>query len=495
MKELLTPFRVGLVVIGSLVAFIFMISQVSEGIGDDPSGYRVHASFDDVAGLVEKSRVVIAGINVGQIDRIELVGERARIWIRVNTPLKSDATVARKQASLLGESFLQLTPGLLGEPLGEGDEITRVLTDAAPADLVNELKLIADNVREITSSLRTVISGKDGEQKLAQILDNINASVAEVNRAIAANSPKVDLIVDNVVDVTQSAQGFAGEFERDARVVMDDVRAVTAEIRTIVGRNSGNVQEGFDGVRGAVSRLQSALDKLDGTLDRTRSIATKIDEGQGTIGRLINDDRLVTSVTELVDESGRFVKSITRLQTIVALRSEYYLGESSVKNYFSLKLQPRPDKYYLIQLIDDPRGRTAFRETVTSTTEAGKEPVIREQETMTDDRFRFSLQFAKRFYFMTGRIGIIENSGGVGLDAHLLDDALELSADVFAFDENVNPRVKLWALYTFFSHLYIASGIDDVWNDERTDFFVGAGLSFNDEDLKALLTTAPVPSL
>jgi phospholipid/cholesterol/gamma-HCH transport system substrate-binding protein len=96
---------------------------------------------------------------------------------------------------------------------------------------------------------------------------------------------------------------------------------------------------------------------------------------------------------------------------------------------------------------------------------------------------------------MTGRIGIIENSGGVGLDAHLLDDALELSADVFAFDENVNPRVKLWALYTFFSHLYIASGIDDVWNEERTDFFVGAGLSFNDEDLKALLTTAPVPSL
>jgi prophage DNA circulation protein len=52
------------------------------------------------------------------------------------------------------------------------------------------------------------------------------------------------------------------EFQTDARTILEDVRAVTAEVRTIVGRNSGNVQEGFDGVRGAVSRLQNALDKL-----------------------------------------------------------------------------------------------------------------------------------------------------------------------------------------------------------------------------------------
>jgi phospholipid/cholesterol/gamma-HCH transport system substrate-binding protein len=217
--------------------------------------------------------------------------------------------------------------------------------------------------------------------------------------------------------------------------------------------------------------------------------------GRGTIGRLVNDDKLIDSLTDVVDESSRFIKKITRLQTIVALRSEYYLGETAVKNYFSLKLQPKPDKYYMLQLIDDPRGRTMFRETVTSTTDSTKNPVIREQETITEDRFRFSLQYAKRFYFVTGRIGIIENTGGVGVDVHLLDDDLELSGDIFAFDENVNPRVKLWGLYTFFTHLYVAAGIDDVWNDEETDFFIGAGISFNDDDLKALITTTGAPSL
>lgn len=495
MKEILTPFKVGVVVLIGLVAFIYMFGQVREGIGDDPSGYRVSCVFDDVSGLVEKSRVVIAGINIGQIDKIELDGERARVWLKVNTPLKSDATVAKKQASLLGENYLQLTPGVKGIPLRDGDEITLILTDVSPADLINELKVIAENVREITGSVRTVISGKDGEQKLALILDNINGSVAEVNRLMAANGPKVDKIVGNVVNVTNEATGFTQDFRRDAKLVMADVKAVTTEIRAIVGKNSGNVEDGFASIKGAVSRLQTAMDKLDGTLDRTQSIATKIDSGQGTIGRLVNDDKLINGLTEVVDESSRFIRKVTRLQTIVALRSEYYLGETAVKNYFSLKLQPKPDKYYMLQLIDDPRGRSSYRETVTSTTDSTKNPVIREQQTITEDRFRFSLEYAKRFYFVTGRIGMIENTGGLGLDLHLLEDDLELSADIFSFDDNINPRVKMWGLYTFFTHLYVAAGIDDVWNSDRTDFFIGAGIEFNDEDLKGLLTTTGVPSL
>ncbi len=495
MKEFLTPFKVGVVVLVGLAIFIYMVGQVREGIGEDPSGYRVYCTFDDVSGLVEKSRVVIAGINVGQIDKIELVGERARVWLRVNTPLKSDATVAKKQASLLGEYYLQLTPGVMGQPLKDGDEIAKIMTDTAPADLVNELKVITENVREITGSVRTVISGKNGEAKLTQILDNINHSVAEINRLVGSNGPKVDTIVDNVVNITNQANGVAGEFRSDAREVMSDVKAVTTEIRTIIGKNSGNIDDGFAGIKGAVGRLQTAMDKLDGTLDRTQSIASKIDNGQGTIGRLINDDKLIKSLTSVADESDRFIKSVTRLQTIVALRSEYYLGETAVKNYFSLKLQPKPDKYYMLQLVDDPRGRTSYKETVTRTTDSTLNPVIREQRTTTEDTFRFSLEFAKRFYFVTGRIGMIENTGGVGLDFHLLDDDLELSGDIFAFDENVNPRVKFWGLYTFFTHLYVAAGIDDVWNSDQTDFFIGAGITFNDEDLKSLLTTTGMPKL
>ncbi len=501
MKEIVSPFRVGVVVIGALVAFIWMFGRVKEGISEDAAGYRVYAIFDDVGGLAEKSRVVIAGINIGQIDDIELAGDKARVWLRVNTPLRAEARVAKRQASLLGEYYLQLTPGYKGEPLQDGDQIKFVDYDVAPADLMNGMKDIVANVQSITASLNRVVGDEQGEQKLTEILTNISETVSEVNQAVKANAPKVDLVVDNVVKVTDNAKLITEEFRRDARRVLadaqqvaSDARTVMANVKAIVGENRGKVGEGFDGVRGAVTRLQSALEKLDDTLDRARSIAKKIDEGKGTVGQLVNDDRLIDNVNELVEESGQFVKRLTRLQTIVAMRSEYYLSQTAVKNYLEVRLQPKPDKYYSIQLVDDPRGRTTFRETVTNSSSSGEDPVVREQQTITEDRFRLSLQFAKRFYFVTGRIGLIENTGGLGVDVGLFDDRLELSSDIFAFDENVNPRQRIWGTYTFFTHLYVAAGIDDVWNDEQTDFFVGAGLRFTDDDLKTIFTAAPAPS-
>jgi phospholipid/cholesterol/gamma-HCH transport system substrate-binding protein len=490
-KEFFTPFKVGVVVLVGLAAFIFMLGKVREGIDAGAAGYHVYADFRDATGLVKKSRVVIAGISVGEIDRIELVGDKARVWLLVNTPLRSDATVAKRQASLLGESYLELTPGVKGTPLKDGDEIKIVLSDVAPADLMNELKAIADNVNDITRSLRDVVSTQEGQQKIAGILDNVSQITARVNKMVADNSPKVDRVLDNITETSADAREFAREFRSDARVILEDARAVTHEVRGIIGKSKGDVEEGFDGVKGAVRRLQAALDKADATLAHTESISRKIDEGQGTIGKLINDDHTINSVNELVDETGHFVKQITRLQTIVGLRSEYYLGATAVKNYFSLALQPHPDKYYLLQLVDDPRGKVTHITKVVNTTESDEDPVSRKDETITEDKFRFSLEFAKRFYFVTGRIGIIENTGGVGLDLHFFDDSLQLSADLFAFDENVNPRLKAWAEYTFFTHLYIAAGIDDVWNDELTDFFVGAEIRFNDEDLKAIFTAAP----
>ena len=105
MKELVTPFKVGLFVIISVIAFIWMFGQVREGVGENEAGYEVYAIFDDVGGLAEKSRVTIAGINVGQIKKIELVGTEAKVWLLVTTPLKTDARIAKRQASLLGDIF------------------------------------------------------------------------------------------------------------------------------------------------------------------------------------------------------------------------------------------------------------------------------------------------------------------------------------------------------------------------------------------------------
>ena len=45
------------------------------------------------------------------------------------------------------------------------------------------------------------------------------------------------------------------------------------------------------------------------------------------------------------------------------LRSEYNFLANTLKTYFSLRLEPREDRYFLIQLVDDPRGDISVTET------------------------------------------------------------------------------------------------------------------------------------
>ena len=222
------------------------------------------------------------------------------------------------------------------------------------------------------------------------------------------------------------------------------------------------------------------------------TITSRLQGGQGTVGRLLTDDTIANNVEGITEDAGTFVKSLTRLQTIVGLRTEFNFISSTVKNYLSIQLMPRPDKFYLIELVEDPRG---YREQTRTLTE-GSAGTADETKVTISERLRFSLMFGKRVGPVTGRFGIKESTGGAGVDLHLLDDRLTLSVDAFDARTNRYPRVKGSALMAVWKRtLYVVAGVDDLINFTRAragagggiDWFLGAQLVFNDEDLKSLL--------
>lgn len=498
MNAFFTPFKVGLLVISASSALVWMSAQVKEGIDDSPDLTRSWALFKDVSGLAVRSKVVIAGITVGQVDKISLEGDQARVDLKLTVPVRTDARIAKRQASLLGESYLQLTPGYQGVPIPQGGQLKNVDYDTSPSDLMEEVRGIMLNVNEITLSLKNVIAGENGEQRLVSILDNINKVVESMNEAVSGNSPKIDQVVDNVINVTEEAKRFTEDFRRkanlilaDAQRVSENARYITQDVREIVSKDGA----GGSSVRAAMTKLELSVKRLDDTLEHTRSIAQKIDEGQGSLGQLVNNDQLARSVGNFVDESSRFLSRLTRVQFQVAISSEYYTQGDAVKNFFELRMIPKPDKYYLLQLVDSPARKVKSVDRITtSTLNMGNPMTLRETQVTTEDQFLITLQFAKRFHFLTGRIGLLESSGALGLDGSFLDEDLNIVTDLFNFSDNEYPRFRARATYRFFTHLYIAAGMDDVLNSSQRDYFLGGGIRFNDDDLQAILATAPTPS-
>ncbi len=207
----------------------------------------------------------------------------------------------------------------------------------------------------------------------------------------------------------------------------------------------------------------------------------------------MTDDTIANNVEEITEDAGTFVHGITKLQTIVGLRGEYNFISHATKEYLSVMLVPRPDKFYLIELVQDSRG---FREPITTVTNSSDKGVVSSNTVVTTQKLRFTLMLGKRIGALAGRFGIKESTGGVGADLFLLDDRLILSVDVFDTLANKYPRVKPAFMASLWKRsLFLVAGADDVLNINRAvagsgggiDWFLGGQLVFNDEDLKSLL--------
>ena len=83
MNKILTPLKVGILSIVAIGGLLFALRSVQQGALGSGDTYRVYAVLDNVLGVAMRSRVVMAGIEVGYIESIELAGERARLNLRI----------------------------------------------------------------------------------------------------------------------------------------------------------------------------------------------------------------------------------------------------------------------------------------------------------------------------------------------------------------------------------------------------------------------------
>jgi len=447
------------------------------------SGYTVHAYIKDATGLATRSRVTIAGIAVGTLDSIKLENGEARLNVRVkpDVALYDNATLGKKSASLLGESIIVLTPGTSDHtPLHDGDEIRVIVSETTPGEIMDEVKEIADSVREVAKQLALSIGTQQGGQNIKLILQNVADATDALNKTIRENREVIRDTLKNVQSITSNANPEIAQILENVRVVTSEIRDMMAVADKSKDGQKGEIRDTLERIDQSSKSLQSALEHID-------SISGRIDRGEGTIGKLTKDEALINEVQGVAEGVNDYVQNISRLQTIVGLRADYNFLANTIKSYVELRLQPSEDKYYVIELINDPRGLTTISDTQTDTTNPNLPAHYRTINTTTTDSFRFTLQFAKRMGPFTGRFGIKESTGGLGLDIHLLQNRFEIHNDLFGFSEQVQPRYRVYISYEFLTHLWVNGGVDFLFEPNLRDYFLGLQLRFNDEDLKTIL--------
>ena len=536
MQSFWTPIRVGLVVAAAAAAFGFGLLLIGSNLFGRSSTYRVYAVFDDATGLGVRSRVQIAGIPIGQVDLVELdqTTARAKVWLKIRSQfvLHKDASITKRSESILGDFLLDVHPGTPGEPpLKDGDEILNVIRQPSMNDVFQSLNKIAGDISDMTGNLRKVLGGEAGENNIRTLVDRLQRIAAGIERIIDTSGAKLDATLANFQKFSGDLSKISGGEKEDIVAIIQNTRDATAQARDIlktIGDVVGSNKQGE--LKESVKSLKSNLAKLDMSLANVQDITDKINKGQGTLGHLVNDDKLAKNLDKASTQITNILGAPDQMKVEINERSEVFFGAPRggkldptvanlgtlardtaynpwAKNYFGIRIIPRPDKWYGIELVDDPRGLTRqIRTQNTLCTAAGDctsstfYPQFL-QQTVSERVLKFSVYIAKRYGPLSIRFGLLENTGGFGAKLHLLNDSLTLAADAFEFANPLKPRprLKVYADYRFLDHLLVSAGADDLANPALADpiyttriisgrdYFIGAGVYFTDDDIKSLI--------
>ena len=494
MRRSLAGLTVGALALVVLVTTYLLFQYTSKKIAGG-GGYRVHALFRNAIGVYERTRVLAAGLRVGQVEERVLDQEsgKAKVFLRIMPEIKlfENAAIAKKAASLLGEYYLEIDPGspftvrdsqrVAVRELHEGDEIKIVTEPVEMGEIMNSVGETLPILRDILADVKTLTAGP-----IKDIANN-------ANQLLERNSVIVERLLGRIDDIAATVQGITRSEADDVRVTLHNAREITEGIKGLVGTTQGQVSGAGQDLRTSLQKLQSSIDNLDKSLRHVDKITGRMADGEGTVGHLLTDDTVAKNLDNITDDVSGITRGVSRLQTIVGLRTEYNYMAQKFKNYFSVQLAPRPDKFYLIELVDDPRGYRSAQTVVGYSSDRG---AYSDEQITTSEKLRFSFMFGKRWGAFQGRFGIKESTGGVGADVYLFNDHLMLSTDIFDTRSNQYPRVTARAsLAVYKKYLYLVGGVDDVLNYTRTqgtaggffDWFMGLQLMFNDEDIKTLL--------
>ena len=509
MKKLATPFRVGLLVVVSTGFLFLFLTFVRKGGLSRNDSNLYFAYFRDASGLSQKSRIQIAGIAVGEVASVVLEGSRAKVYVRIrkDVPIHTDATITKRSESILGDYLIDLGPGSDSAPLLQDQgQITRVVDAQGMEAVFDSLSRITADISSVTVALRDSLGGEKGAASLGAIIDNMVRLSTQMDETIGRTSVQLESILRNIERVSSDVRGITGSQEGNIREIVENLKAITEDARNVSKSIQSAVASTDGGLADTGASVQGTLRNLNSTLDNLQHVTENIREGKGVAGELVSNERLGQKLGDAVESVSDLATRITDLKTEIGVRSEYLFAQRAAKSYLELRLIPKPDKYYLLQIVDDPRGSVSTT-IVQNNPPATGQPATQVQR-VTSQALKVSAEFAKRYYFATFRFGLIESTGGAGVDLQFFQDKLALKVDFFDIGNSALPlpRLRGAVRYSPINHIFVQGGMDDILNarvrDNVThqliggrDFFLGGGVYFTDDDLKSILIVVPKPNI
>ena len=278
------------VLLGAAVvaAIVVLVSSSSGGGSSDPT-YKVE--LQNAFGLVSGEQFKVGGVPAGTITAIGLDEKTLHAVVTVQVTqtgfghFYSDAFCESRPQSLIGEYFLDCSPGHSGHALKSGSTIPVTHTfSTIPADLLNDIMRLPyrERLTLIVNELGAGVAGNG--QNLSAALHRAVPALAETDNLLtllANDSATINDLTHNADTLITALANNSGTIEH----FIDESNNIATETNT----QQSNLKATFHDLPPFLEQLKPSLAKLSGTLDANYPVLQNLNSSAGEIDRLLVD--------------------------------------------------------------------------------------------------------------------------------------------------------------------------------------------------------------
>ncbi len=290
MRRFTTEIILGVVVFLAIVIFIFGYLYL-KNVPLKANRYHILARFNDVTGLEKSDFVSVSGLRIGRVLNLNLDGLQVLVTLEINSDVKlpKDSRALIKSIGMVGEKYVEILPGTSTEYLTDGDIINgNNLGDLA--DMGQSMEGLVQKTEQLITELQNVLSNTfdaSTQKDISRSFHHISNIAATLDEKSKENSEHLNKILANL-------------------------EVISSNLNELVVQNRDRLEQSIDNFYQASNRIQVIVNKLDSSLTTMQSLLAKIENQEGALGKVINDDELYENIRGLTIKLDSLVQDLQK---------------------------------------------------------------------------------------------------------------------------------------------------------------------------------------
>ena len=283
-------FWIGLIFVLCGVAFVVGLLYIQD-ISIKKSKYTFTVMFENVQGLHVGDQVDMLGKKIGKVTKTRFMAQKIAVELAIDNSfsfsIPIDSKIEVKSEGIIGSKYISITPGYNRKDYILPGTIVDGLREFDLTEITPDIVPMTQDLSAFARQLKAILGKEEGD-KIRLTIKNIESFTAQLDSLISAKDKNnFQTTMKNLRDVTaELKEGINNEIDKLDQM-LNSFKAVTDK--------SDELSTTISELRKSSESFSSATQKLD-------MLLTKMENGEGTLGKLLNNDTLHENMNSLVNE-------------------------------------------------------------------------------------------------------------------------------------------------------------------------------------------------